>query len=151
MRSRKSVTRRTRKSNRKSSRKCGSGIAIKANPRLWESVKKKVIRGSKGGPPGKWSARKAQLSVAEYKRRGGKYKGTKSKCNSLSKWGREKWGYVRGSNPKSHKGRYLPKKVRDSLTPKERMEENRRKGRKRGKWVPYSKSVSRKMRKYGIY
>ena len=44
-----------------------STIAIKSNPKLWEEVKNKVIRGSKGGPPGKSSARKMQIAVAEYK------------------------------------------------------------------------------------
>jgi len=135
----------------RSGKKCGSQIAIKSNPRLWESVKKKIKSGTKGGPAGKWSARKSQLAVAEYKKRGGKYKGKKSKCNSLSKWSREKWGYVKGSNPKSRRGRYLPEKVRKMLTPSERRSENKRKGSKRGKWVPYSRSVSRKMRKAGIY
>ena len=42
---------------------------IRSNPKLWESVKKKVTKGSKGGKPGQWSARKAQLAVAEYKKR----------------------------------------------------------------------------------
>ena len=46
---------------------------IRSNPKLWESVKKKVTRGSKGGKSGQWSARKAQLAVAEYKKRGVKY------------------------------------------------------------------------------
>ena len=52
------------------------------------------MKGSKGGPSGKWSARKAQLLVAKYKKSGGKFKGKKSKCNSLAKWSREEWGYV---------------------------------------------------------
>ena len=83
-----------RSSKKRSTRKCGSQIAVKSNPALWERVKNKVKRGSKGGPSGKWSARKAQLSVALYKKSGGRYKGSKSKCNSLSKWSREKWGYT---------------------------------------------------------
>ena len=144
--------RKSKRSIRRSKSKSRFGkVAKKSNPKLWESVKKKIIRGSKGGPSGKWSARKAQLSVAEYKRRGGKYIGKKSKSNSLSKWSREDWGYVKGSNPKKRRGRYLPKKVRQSLTARERKIENRRKGSKRGKWIPYSKSVSKKMKKYKIY
>lgn len=126
-------------------------IAIKSNPRLWEKIKNRIKRGSKGGPPGKWSARKAQLSVKLYKKSGGKYKGSKSSSNSLSKWSREDWGYVKGSNSKKHKGRYLPKIVRSHLSSKERKIENRRKGSKRGKWISYSKSVNKKMKKYNIY
>lgn len=128
-----------------------SRIAKKANPKLWESIKNRVLKGSKGGPAGKWSARKAQLAVAQYKSRGGKYIGRKSKSNSLTKWGKEKWDYVSPSSRKSKKGRYLPEKVRRSLTKKEREIENRRKGSRRGKWVSYSPSVARKMRKAKIY
>ena len=126
-------------------------IAKKANPKLWETVKNKILRGSKGGPTGKWSARKAQLSVAEYKSRGGKYIGKKSTRNSLTKWSKEKWDYISPSSKKSKTGRYLPEKVRKSLTKKERSIENIRKGSRRGKWVSYSPSVSRKMRKAKIY
>ncbi len=136
--------------SRKVKRRSRNTISIKSNPKLWESIKKKVKRSSKGGPSGKWSARKAQLAVKEYKSRGGKYKGKKSRTNSLRKWTREDWGYVKGSNPKKRRGRYLPRVVREHLTPSERRSENRRKGSKRGKWVSYSKSVSKKMRKYKI-
>jgi hypothetical protein len=136
----------------KKSRGCSKSdkIAIKSNPKLWERIKNKVKRGSKGGPSGKWSARKSQLAVAEYKRSGGKYKGKKSKCNSLSKWSREKWDYISPKSRKSKRGRYLPEKVRKSLTTSEKRKENKRKGSKRGKWVKYSPSVTKKMRKYGI-
>jgi hypothetical protein len=118
----------------------------RTSPKLWEEVKKKVLRGSKGGLPGKWSARKSQLSVAEYKKRGGGYKGKKSPHNSLVKWTREKWDYISSKGRKSKKGRYLPEKVRKALSPAEKKRENRLKGSRRGKWVKYSPSVTRKMR-----
>lgn len=38
--------------------------------RLFESIK----AGGKGGSPGQWSARKAQLLAAQYKKAGGGYK-----------------------------------------------------------------------------
>jgi hypothetical protein len=38
--------------------------------RLFESIK----AGSKGGPRGKWSARKAQMLAKRYKEKGGGYK-----------------------------------------------------------------------------
>jgi hypothetical protein len=123
----------------------------RTKPELWEQVKKKVLRGSKGGPPGKWSARKSQLSVAEYKKLGGGYKGQKSPRNSLVKWSREKWDYISKSGRKSKRGRYLPEKVRKSLTPSEKRRENKKKGSKRGKNISYSKSVNKKMKKYKIY
>ena len=34
----------------------------------------KIKAGSKGGDPGEWSARKAQLLASEYKKKGGGYK-----------------------------------------------------------------------------
>jgi len=43
-----------------------------------------VAAGDKGGRPGQWSARKAQLAVAAYKRAGGDYRGQKSADNHLS-------------------------------------------------------------------
>ena len=48
-----------------------SDTAEKTDPALWEEVKEEVTAGSKGGRAGQWSARKAQLAVAEYKKRGG--------------------------------------------------------------------------------
>ncbi len=122
-------------------------IAVKSNPKLWEKIKNRVKRGSKGGPPNKWSARKAQLAVALYKKSGGKYKGQRIPSNSLTKWSKEKWGYV----GKRKASRYLPEKVRKMLTPAEKRSENRRKGKRYGKWIPYSKSVSAKMRRAKIY
>ena len=128
------------------SRSRGSSVE-RTKPALWESIKKKWIRGSKAGAPGKISARKMQLAVQEYKRRGGGYRGGSKKRTSLAKWTREKWGYV----GKPRKSRYLPERVRKSLTSREKRIENRRKGSRLGKWVPYSPSVSRKMRKMKIY
>lgn len=124
---------------------------IRTNPQLWEKVKKEVTRSSKGGPAGKWSARKAQRAVSIYKSRGGGYKGKKSSSNSLVRWTKQDWGYINDTKKSKSKGkrygRYLPLAVRKRLTPSERRTENRRKGRRYGKRVPYSKSVSKKVRK----
>jgi len=120
-------------------------IAIKSNPRLWESVKQQVKRGSKGGPPGKWSARKSQLAVRLYKSRGGKYKGKRSPNNSLTKWSRQKWGYSSRKAASAKKGRYLPQNVWKRLSSRGKSLENRRKGSRRGKWVPYGAEVRRIM------
>lgn len=121
--------------------------AKRTKPKLWESVKRQVTAGKKGGPAGKWSARKAQLAVALYKKRGGTYQGAKNLCNSLSKWSREQWDYI---TPGRRSGRYLPKVVRDHLTPAEKRLENRLKGRRYGRNVKYSRTVLNKMRKYHI-
>jgi hypothetical protein len=44
-----------------------SATAKRTNPALWERVKAKITRGSKGGRSGQWSARKAQMAVNAYK------------------------------------------------------------------------------------
>jgi hypothetical protein len=60
--------------------------AERTNPGLWERVKRKVLRGSKGGDLGEWSARKAQFAVAEYKHAGGGYRGCQGADNYLVRW-----------------------------------------------------------------
>ena len=40
-------------------------------PSMRKSLFNKIKAGSKGGKPGQWSARKAQLLASEYKKKGG--------------------------------------------------------------------------------
>ena len=54
-------------------------------PGLRESIKKRVMAGSKGGKRGQWSARKAQLTASEYKKAGGGYKGGEGKSQKSLK------------------------------------------------------------------
>lgn len=63
-----------------------SKTAQRTDPKLWEKVKSEITRSRKGGDAGQWSARKAQLAVQEYKKRGGGYFGQKSADNSLKRW-----------------------------------------------------------------
>lgn len=49
-------------------------------------MKKKSTAGEKGGNGGQRSARKAQMAVQEYKKRGGGYEGQKNSDNSLKQW-----------------------------------------------------------------
>lgn len=119
----------------------------RTDPKLWERVKKEITAGSKGGNPGQWSARKAQLAVQLYKARGGRYIGPKDKDNSLAVWTREKWDFVDGKKG----NRYLPEAVRKRLTPAEKRSTNRRKrsATRSGKqYSSYNPSVLRKYRKY---
>ena len=159
-----------KKSIRSSKKVKGACSPMRTNPALWERVKTIVKKSPKGGKPNTWSARKAQLAVAMYKKKGGGYRGAKKSCNSLTKWSKEDWGYInadsdlkkgKSKNKSKNKspygryrretqspyGRYLPRKVREQLTPRERQLENRLKGRKRGVHVPYSKSVLKKLNK----
>jgi hypothetical protein len=43
-------------------------------PTMRKALFEKIKAGSKGGDPGEWSARKAQLLASEYKKKGGEYK-----------------------------------------------------------------------------
>lgn len=43
-------------------------------PGMRKSLFNKIKAGTKGGDPGEWSARKAQLLAKEYKSKGGGYK-----------------------------------------------------------------------------
>ena len=96
-----------------------AGTAKKTDPRLWERVKKTITQSDKGGKPGQWSARKAQMATAEYKKEGGGYEGGKSKDNHLAQWTDEEWGTKSGAESGRTGERYLPKKARDALTDEE--------------------------------
>lgn len=96
-----------------------STTADKTDPKLWDEVKTKVTKGDKGGKPGQWSARKAQLAVHDYKAEGGRYKGGKTADNHLTQWTREAWGTKSGAASGETGERYLPKKTREKLTDKE--------------------------------
>jgi len=120
---------------------------------MWKRIVASVKAGSKGGNAGQWSARKAQLATARYKKAGGGYKGKKSSDNKLSKWSKQKWDYVSKGDekkPKKKRGRYLPESVRKSLTKSEKASTNRKKkaasakGKQRAK---YSKKVAGKVRR----
>jgi hypothetical protein len=43
-------------------------------PTMRKALFEKIKRGTKGGDPGEWSARKAQLLAREYKAKGGGYR-----------------------------------------------------------------------------
>ncbi len=43
-------------------------------PSMRKALFEKIKAGSKGGDPGEWSARKAQLLASDYKKKGGGYK-----------------------------------------------------------------------------
>lgn len=104
-----------------------AGTAEKTDPKLWERVKGNVTQGDKGGRPGQWSARKAQLAVAEYKKAGGGYRGPKSEDNHLRQWTREAWGTKSGHRSRDTGERYLPKRARAELSDAEYRRTTRKK------------------------
>lgn len=112
-----------------------SETAEKTDPDLWEKVKDEITAGAKGGKKGQWSARKAQMAVTEYKKRGGGYKGGKDDHNSLHQWTEEEWGTKSGHRSGDTGERYLPKQARDDLTDEEyaRTSAKKRADTKKGK------------------
>lgn len=88
----------------------------RTDPALWEKVKRRVTRGDKGGEAGEWSARKAQLAVAEYKKAGGGYSGAKQPGNALATWTKEAWDTASGKPSGETGERYLPKAARKALS-----------------------------------
>lgn len=126
------------------------------NPAKREALKNRIMAGSKGGKPGQWSARKAQLLAQAYEKSGGGYTGSKtSKQKSLSKWTKEKWGTKSGKpstqGSKATGERYLPEKARKSLTAAEyaATSKAKREGTKKGKqFVAQPKTIAKKTAKY---
>lgn len=125
-------------------------------PGLRERLKNQIMAGSKGGKPGQWSARKAQLLAQAYKKSGGSYSGPKtSKQKSLSKWTKEEWGTKSGKpstqGAKATGERYLPKKARAALSSAEyaRTSAAKRAGTKAGKqFVRQPKLIAKKTAKF---
>ncbi len=62
---------------KKAAKKAKSKVNAAGNytkPKMREGLFKKIKAGSKGGKPGQWSARKAQMLAKEYKDKGGGYR-----------------------------------------------------------------------------
>ena len=117
-------------------------VSIKTNPSLWEEIKNDL----KSKNNWKWNARLSQQLVLRYKdameERGLiPFKGKKNPNNSLSKWTREQWQYI---SPDSK--RYLPKKLIETLTEKEKAILS--KGKRLGKQKPWDDVVKDKIMKF---
>jgi hypothetical protein len=125
-------------------------------PALRESIKDRIMASGKGGKPGQWSARKAQLLAQAYEKAGGGYSGEKTKSQkSLSKWTGEKWGTKSGKpstqGPKATGERYLPKKAREALSKKEYAATSAKKRADTKKGKQFSKQPSKIANKTSKY
>jgi hypothetical protein len=126
------------------------------NPALRKRLLARIKASNKGGRPGQWSARKAQMLAQAYKKAGGGYSGSKtSNQKSLSKWTREEWGTKSGKpstqGKKATGERYLPKKARESLSASEYASTTaaKRKGTAQGKqFVRQPKKIADKTARY---
>ena len=116
-------------------------------PELREKLKDQLKNSTKGGKKGKWSARKSQLLVTEYEKKGGDYKKDKNneEAKSLRSWTDQEWQTKEGKGRARQQGkmkRYLPKKVWDLLDDRQKEEANRikekadQKGQHKVKWTP---------------
>lgn len=97
-------------------------MADYTDPELRERLKQEIIDGDRGGKPGQWSARKAQLLAREYEKAGGGYKGAKdARQKHLDEWTEQDWQTKDGGADAGHgEHRYLPDAAWKLLTPKER-------------------------------
>jgi UTP:GlnB (protein PII) uridylyltransferase len=94
---------------RKSAAKKMSGRYTK--PGLRKRLLERIKAGSKGGNPGQWSARKAQMLAAAYKKAGGGYRGGKSSSQkSLKKWTGQNWRTASGKRSRDSGEVYAPAK-----------------------------------------
>jgi hypothetical protein len=91
-----------------------------------------------------------QLAVKIYKEGGGKYEGSKSSSNKLSKWTKQDWTTSSGK-PSEGKRRYLPRKAWSSLSDSEKAATNKAKaeGSKKGKqFVAQPETIANKVRRF---
>ena len=129
----------------------GAASAARTDPELWEEVKAEVTRGARGGLPGQWSARKAQMAVALYKAEGGGYIGPKSPDNALARWSRERWRTKSGRPSLVTGERYLPEAAIDALSDAEYAATTRakRSGLARGEqFTPQPPRIAAKVRPF---
>lgn len=115
-----------------------------------EQAKNRIKAGSKGGPAGVWSARKAQLLGTYCKKHGCSLDRNSKAAKSMKKWQDEKWTTSDGS-PSRKEGRksvkrYRPASVWKKLDKKEKASLNRSKtaGDKKGKAIV---SLPKKLKK----
>lgn len=100
-------------------------------PELRQQLKEQITAGDKGGKPGQWSARKAQLLTHEYEKAGGGYLSDQrtEEQQHLSSWTEEAWQTADGKPAEREGGttRYLPKEAWDELSPAEKKATNAKK------------------------
>jgi hypothetical protein len=121
-------------------------------PELRERLKAKVMAGDKGGRPGQWSARKAQLLAHEYAAAGGGYTGPRTAAQRhLAKWTDEKWQTKDGKPAAAGKAthRYLPKAAWDKLSAADKRKTDAKKvaASKRGKQFVANTAAAKRARK----
>ena len=121
------------------------------HPRLWEQIKAEVTAGNRGGQPGQWSARKAQLAVLLYKQAGGGYIGAKDPDNALTRWTKQDWTTKSGRPSLETGERYLPRAALQALSAAEyaATTKAKRRGMAQGEqFVPQPARIAQKVAPY---
>jgi hypothetical protein len=121
-------------------------------PDLRDSLKKEIQEGDKGGKPGQWSARKAQLLAQKYKAQGGGYTSSQSaKQKSLTQWTEENWTTSDGKKAQRKGGtdRYLPQEAWDDMSDDEKKKTKKKKqaGSQAGEQFVANTDAAKKSRK----
>jgi hypothetical protein len=101
-------------------------------PDLRRKIKDELMQSDKGGEPGQWSARKSQMLVKEYEKRGGGYKNDEKDeaAKSLEQWTENDWQTSEGTaEAEGAEGmaRYLPRDAWALLTEDARKKANKTK------------------------
>ncbi len=132
---------------------------IYTDPALRQRLKDEITQGDKGGRPGQWSARKAQLLVHEYEKAGGGYKEDKQTDTQkhLHEWTEEDWTTADSKPAEREDGmhRYLPQDAWDKLTPEEKAATEQQKHEGDAKWhqfvpnTPEAKEAREDAQKHG--
>ncbi|WP_420459902.1 Rho termination factor N-terminal domain-containing protein [Neolewinella sp.] len=113
------------------------------DPDLRRQIKDEIMDSDKGGKPGQWSARKSQLLVKEYERRGGGYKKDEKDeaARSLEQWTENDWQTSEGTaeaDGAEGMARYLPRDAWALLTEKGRKQANKTKEKTNEKGEQYA-------------
>lgn len=119
------------------------------DPVMRERLKRKILAGDRGGRPGEWSARKAQLLAAEYEKAGGGYKGGRTKAQrSLSRWTKQDWQTKSGKPSLETGERYLPAAAIAALSPAEYAATTRAKRSATGQFSRQPRRIARKTKEF---
>lgn len=123
--------------------------SIYTDPAMRERLKRKIMAGDRGGRPGQWSARKAQLLAAEYEKAGGGYTGGRSKAQrSLTRWTKQDWRTKSGKPSLETGERYLPAAAISALSSAEYAASTRAKREATGQFSRQPKRIAMKTKRY---
>jgi len=123
---------------------------VYTKPQMRDRIKAEIYCSDKGGDPGEWSARKAQLTVQRYEAEGGGYKNEgefERSQEDLMIWTEQEWQTEDGTPSLPEGDRYLPRDFWDTLSEEEKrkVNETKEEGTEEGKqFVSLPEEISEK-------